>query len=347
MLKNERCPYCGHKVSHAEYEKVRAKVERELRSRLDKELAVERKKVQQERDALRRDRQATRAEARSWAKDQVKQATASLRAQVDRLRDAQDATHEEGVEVGKREGRRSLERAEKQIAVLQRELSRKTSDEFGDWSEQDLHDALSRAFPEDKIVRLPKGDGGADIAQEVRYRGRPCGTLALECKNVKEWSNSFIGQAKRGAERLDTEHAIIVSTAFPKKAKGFAMLKGVPIVVPTGALAFVEVLRGSLIEMERRGLSTGQRVEKSKALYEYLRGTSFRASMQSIVDAATELEEIQKRERKAHEQVWTQQASHLSAIVNRTGQVQGKVVALLEETPEKSAAKVEHAAAGV
>ena len=34
MSTNERCPYCGNKVSHAGYEKVRAKVERELRSRL-------------------------------------------------------------------------------------------------------------------------------------------------------------------------------------------------------------------------------------------------------------------------------------------------------------------------
>src|SRR5579872_1497199 len=172
MHKNERCPYCGHRISHADYEKVRAKVEKELRVRLDQEVATERKSLQRDRDALRRERAAARGEARAWTKGQVKHTTSVLRAQVERLRKAQDAAHEEGVEVGKREGRRSLDRAEKQIAVLQRQLSRKTSDEFGDWSEENLYNALCRAFPEDQILRLPKSDGGADIAQRVRYRGK-------------------------------------------------------------------------------------------------------------------------------------------------------------------------------
>lgn len=339
MLKSERCPYCGNKVTRAEYEKVRAKVERELRARLDQEVGAERKKLREELKALRRERKDARREARAWAEEKVRKATSSLRAEVKRLREAKDAAREEGFQAGRRENSRALDLAQERIATLQRQLSRKTSDEFGEWSEQNLFDDLRRAFPEDEIVRLPKRDGGADISQKVRYRGKVCGTIAFECKNVKAWSHNFVAQAKRGAEQLQANHAVIVSTAFPKNAKGFTTLKGVPIVVPTGAVAFVEILRGSMIEMERRGLTERERVEKSKALYEYLRGTAFRSSMQGIVNAATELQEIQKRERKAHEEVWNKQALQLTAIVTRSGQVESKISALLEETPGRAQPK--------
>ncbi len=343
MSEYKKCPYCGHKISGAEYKKVVQKVEAEV----GRQVSDERERLHDERLKLKELQRSARAEAREWAESEITEKTQGLRDQIARLKEARQQARDEGVETGREQTQRKLNRAHKKIVQLERQLSNRSTDELGEMTEEDLHGELKRVFTDDKIERLPKSDGGSDVLHRVCYRGKVCGAIVYECKNQKAWQNKWCAQAKHGAEHAQAQHAVIVSATFPKGAKGFAVVKGVPVVAPTGAIAFARVLREALIEMERSGLSIDERAEKSKVLYEYLRGTQFRANMEAIVDAAKGLRDLQDRERKAHQLVWTKQTEEFKTIIDRVGQVQGHITALLEGTLVAAKAEAAKAAASV
>lgn len=330
MSKASTCPYCGHKISRVEYQRVISKVEAVVKSRVNDELSAARKALDAERKKVKLVKQSVRRDARAWADSQVERQTDHLRQEVERLKRLRAAAREDGVVTGRREVQRDLERAYSKIRGLERQLSKKTSDEFGEVSEQDLYDALRRAFPDDQFVRAQKGQEGADILHKVCYRSKVCATIAYECKNVGKWSNTYFAQARQGAEKAEASHAILVSSVFPKGAKGFTAMQGVSVVAPAGAVALARVVRDFLIEVERRGLSDLEAARKASALYSFLRGSAFRASMQGIILSVDQLQALQRGERRAHELVWRRQTEHLTGIVNRASQIQARVGAMLE-----------------
>ena len=138
----KKCPYCGQPITRA----IRARIRQMEQKRLNS-LAIKAREQAEER--LRRELEAQRQ---------------TLKKQHDH-------------EVMKLKSESARERAanQRKLKELERQLEKKTAHELGDGAELDLLQALTEAFREDAVQRVPKGDAGADVVHEVRYRGEVCG----------------------------------------------------------------------------------------------------------------------------------------------------------------------------
>ena len=114
---------------------------------------------------------------------------------------------------------REREGLQAKIKDVERQLQKKTSQSLGDDAEIDLFKALSETFPGDRVIRVPKGQPGADIQVEVTHKGQPCGKIIAECKNTKAWQNSFIEKLRQDQMAAGAEHAVLATTVFPRGQK--------------------------------------------------------------------------------------------------------------------------------
>ncbi len=103
---------------------------------------------------------------------------------------------------------------------MDKQLQKKTANEFGDGAEIDLFEALRESFSGDKITRIPKGQSGADILHEVLYKGVSCGKIIVDSKNrqmLAEWD--FVTKLRQDQVKAGAEHAILATTVFPAGKK--------------------------------------------------------------------------------------------------------------------------------
>src|SRR6266487_3393572 len=103
MSNMSSCPYCGHKITRAEYEKIVTKVEAVVKARVTNELSAARRSLEAEWKKVKALKQSTRQEARDWAESQIDKKTGALRQEVGRLKRLRAAARENGVMVGRRE----------------------------------------------------------------------------------------------------------------------------------------------------------------------------------------------------------------------------------------------------
>jgi len=229
---------------------------------------------------------------------------------------------------------RKQDSLEKQVSDLKRKVEEETAYALQEYSEDRLAADLRDAFKEDNIERLPRGKNVGDVRHGVVYHGEEVGLVIYDVKNVKSWQNAFVDQAKRYRTVHNTPHVVLVSTAFPQKAKTLAVKNGVLIVGPEHAVLIAGLLRDSLIAMAKTKLSVGEREAKVAQLYAYLTGNEYREKAEGIVDGVRRLRDLQGKEIESHRRNWKQQEQQHKRIDEGIGEVRSHVEAIIEsETP--------------
>ena len=127
---------------------------------------------------------------------------------------------------------RDRESYQKQVQQLERKLQKKTANELGDGAEIDLLESLRECFDGDKITPISKGEKGADIIHEIRYKGESCGKILIESKNQQRWSWDWPTKLRQDQIDAKAEHAILATTAFPAGKKEMCIESDVIVVAP-------------------------------------------------------------------------------------------------------------------
>lgn len=179
----------------------------------------------------------------------------------------------------------------------------------GDVGEAEILGALRRAFQYDKIERLGKKRGSADISHQVFERGKACGVIVYECKNVQQWSNAHVDQARKSRGLHRASYAVLVSNVFPKSAKYLCFVRDVPVVHPAIVTSVVRCLREALVVLAGTSGSAADRERRADKLLQYVKGGDFKRYMATIADAAEDLRAIQAKERQDHQRVWEKQSA--------------------------------------
>lgn len=354
------CPSCGKKFPLTET--LRAEIESALAREFDERLSEERRRAEQEAarkaekklgqdltclkeqlkeqaielENARREELALRRRERDLAKK-----AADLEVTVARTLDAERAAlvaetqqrllDEHRLKDAEKE--RQLADMRKQIEDLKRKADQGSQQIQGEAGEQELEATLRTAFPWDEITPVAQGIRGADLHQLVSDpRGTRCGALLWECKNAKNWSESWIAKLKDDQRALRADVAVLVTSCLPKGCSRFALVDGVVVTDFTCAVPLASVLRANLVQITQTRNAAVNKGEKLELLYRYLSGVDFRQRVEAIVEAFERMREDLDQERRAAERQWAKRAKQIDAVTfnisGMYGDLQGLVPAL-------------------
>src|SRR5205814_6452950 len=135
-VKDERCPWCGSKISHDKFLEVQAAIREEERRKLAAAVDAVKKEIDKQR----------------------KKELADVRQILQKDRDAALAKREA-------EFARERDALQKKIVDISRRVAKGGGD-LADGTEIDVYDELRGAFPEDQLSRRPAGN----LLLDVRYK---------------------------------------------------------------------------------------------------------------------------------------------------------------------------------
>src|SRR5882724_3813609 len=320
------CPVCGQALADPNaVSRVQANLEK-LRNAEQQRHAAEMRRIR-----VRAAREAADA-ARSAKRQAEQQAKARFDAEKKRHRLEIQTASAEARLIEQRHHSRELDAMRKQMAEYQRRLEKMTADERGEFGESEILQALQTAFPYDKIEGLGRGRESADVRHEVRERGKTCGVIIYECKNVSKWSNSCIAQARTSRSFHRAAHAVVVTTAFPKGQKHFCFVRDVAVVHPAIVTSVVRCLRQALVVAAGNTGTVAERERRADKLLQYVRGDDFKRHLTSVADAIVDLRALQAKESQAHHRVWEEQRGLFDTIEAGNTKVQTRIQSIAEGT---------------
>lgn len=224
---------------------------------------------------------------------------------------------------------RIVETLKKQIDDLRRKAEQGSQQMQGESLELDLEEALRESFPSDELSEVPKGVRGADLVLGVRSpTGRRAGSLAIEIKQTKAWSDSWIQKLKEDQRQISADIGIIVTSVLPKEIERFGQKDGVWICDIPSFLALVSALRWSLIQTHGQRVANENRDSKMEVIFNYITGTEFRQKVEALLESFEMMRGDLERERKVFQKVWASREKSIEQAVRSTAGLFGDVQSL-------------------
>lgn len=224
---------------------------------------------------------------------------------------------------------RIVEGLRKQIDDLRRKADQGSQQLQGESLELDLEDALRESFPADELNDVPKGVRGVDLVLGVRSpTGRKAGSIAIEIKQRKSWSDAWIHKLKEDQRLIAADIGMIVTSVLPKDIKRFGQKDGVWICDIASFIALSSALRWSLIQTHGQRVANENRDSKMEVLFNYITGTEFRQKVEALLESFELMRSDLERERKVFQKAWSNREKSIEQAVRSTAGLFGDVQSL-------------------
>jgi hypothetical protein len=204
---------------------------------------------------------------------------------------------------------------EEQLQDMQRKLQAKTPHALGEPAEVDLHASLEAAFPDDRILRVGKGQPGPDVIVEVVHRDAVIGKIILDSKNHARWSNKFTSKLRADQLVEEADFAILSSSIFPSGTQQLQLQDNVVIANPERVVVLVDLFRRQIIQNHVLKLGTESRNAKAEQLYDYLLSPAGDEMFDRMLRATRALERLDATEVKSHQVNWAKRAELVRSIM--------------------------------
>jgi hypothetical protein len=290
------------------------------------QLRRERRKLEDDRDALQAETERMRDEIRRQERDEAERKTQERHEAELRQRDEAHA-----VEI--RELEEKLNRVNTQLGQVRRKSA------MG--SRQDLFaEELRRRFPADEITVTPRGMAGADVTQAVRLGGRDCGVILWACKRAASWSGNWIGKLADDVTRAGAAMGVIVSAELPTGMDSSGLVDGIWVTDYPRASTLAAGLREAVTTAWRHELANAGRDDTAAKVYDYIATGGFAdryAAAERALDA--QLETLRK-EKRYYAQSWAQREQQIEKThANLIGMV-GDLIRAGAELPATALAEL-------
>jgi hypothetical protein len=215
------------------------------------------------------------------------------------------------------------------VLELQRALEKKTAEELGEGAEINLFEALKAEFEGDRIVRVTKGQQGADILHTVVHNGQDCGIIIYDSKNHNAWRSDFVTKLRSDQLSAQADHAVLSSNKFPAGARQLHIRDGVVVASPARVVALIHLVRAHLVQSHTLRMSNAERTQKTAALYSFITSQQCADSFARLDELAESLLDIQTKEVKAHENVWKQQGIAIRSAMKVQAELRNQIDSII------------------
>jgi len=331
------------------------KFEEELSSAIEKQIKLERQKLQNElRKELKNEQNESMAllqKELNEKSEQVKELNRS-KIEIERLKREKDelelkAKAEAQIELSRqlqhekekikkdldeqnelkfRQKDEQLEQIKRQLDNAQRKAEQGSMQLQGEALELLIESWLSSQFPFDTISEVKKGAFGADCVQTVHTRdSQNCGIICYETKNTKVWNDAWITKLKQDMLKVHADIGVLISSVFPKNMKRMGFVNGIWVCSLDEFKGSASLLRESLIRVHQRVQKEENKMDKMSLLYNYMTGNEFSMQMRAIVDGFMQMQEDLDKEKRSLMASWKRRQKTIDGVLMNTTEMYGSL----------------------
>jgi hypothetical protein len=328
----------------AEIEKQKQTAIKKAQEDARREADVELRKLASERDNATKQLTLAKEREAQIRKQIEQQAEKDRQAQLEQQRQALEKDKTMALLKQQADFNRKHESLQQKFSLLQHQFNKKTANELGESGEINLFEELRELYQgdreEDKLRRVPKGQNGPDILQEVMYKGESCGLIVIENKNRQDWKDEYATKLRQDQMDAGAEHAILATIKFPANKKHLCFKSGVILVAPHLVTYIVDLLRTKMIESHKKGLSIEQRALKMGRLYALMTSESYSTKFARMNQLIKDALELDVKEKDQHDKTWRTRGTFLKQMQNLWREIGTDVDSVIEQrepTPTSSA----------
>jgi hypothetical protein len=249
------------------------------------------------------------------------------------VRDQARLEAEEGLKLKVSEKEETISSMQRQIEELKRKSEQGSQQLQGEAQELELESILRAKFPRDTIEPVPKGEFGGDILHRViSNTGQLCGTILWECKQTKNWSDTWLSKLRDDQRTAKAEISVIMSQVLPKGVETFELIDTVWVTHPRYAVALALALRQSLIDISIARIAGEGQQTKMELVYKYLTGPQFRQRIEAIVEKFSDMQSDLDKERKTMTRLWAKREAQIRGVIESTAGMYGDLQGIAGRT---------------
>ena len=320
---------------------IREKYKNELEAELTKQKQASEKKIRKELEDELKEKESSVTDLEKKIKE-YRKVELNLRKEQDKLQQEKEelelTAERERSKIRKEEEKKLTEKnhliiAEKdkrindlikKIEDAQRGAKQGSQQSQGEIQELVLENALGLAFPNDSIIDIPKGVGGADIIQTIKTAGGlNCGTIIWESKRTKNWSNGWLEKLRKDQRNCKASIAVIVSEALPAGVDAFSCIDDVWVCSFQCAIGVAYALRYSLLETAKIRKAVKGQDGKMQSVYNYLTGPQFKNRLVGVIEAFKSMRDELETEKRVITKQWAKRDQQINQAVFGTASMYG------------------------
>jgi len=248
---------------------------------------------------------------------QTKEEALKRRLQEEIANKQKDKDHQSDLE--KRELLKQIEDQKKLVDEMKRKAEQGSMQMQGEILELKIEEILSKEFAYDSIEEVPKGIRGADSIQKVyNERQQHCGTIIIESKRTKAFTNDWIPKLKADQRSISAEIAVLVTETMPKGVQSFTEINGVWVCSINELVGLIYVLRQTLIKTMAVKSSQVNKGDKMEMLYSFLTGDEFKDQISAIVEGFSAMRQDLDKEKRAMAAIWKRREKQIEVVTDNT-----------------------------
>lgn len=341
--------------ARADFEEKKRRENELFQERLEKQMAQERKLLEDKLKSKLLSEQAEQFEALqkelNEKSEQVKELNRS-RVEIERLKREKEEAKElaqleaqrmlnemlvqerekiskseaEKNELKMKELEKKLEDQKKLTEEMQRKQAQGSMQLQGEVQELAIEEWLSTQFPLDTIEEIKKGARGADCIQVVNTRTlQNCGKIYYESKRTKDFQPGWIEKFKADMRDKEADVGVLVTEAMPADMERMGLKDGVWVCSFAEFKGLCAVLRESVIQLSKVAISQEGKGDKMHMLYDFLTSNTFRMQVEAIVEGFSQMKADLEREKNSMQRIWKQREKQIDKVVSNTIDMYGSI----------------------
>ncbi|MEQ9297294.1 MAG: DUF2130 domain-containing protein [Cyclobacteriaceae bacterium] len=245
-----------------------------------------------------------------------------IQTEKDKIRKAE----EDRTELKVRELEKKLEDQKKLTAEMQRKHEQGSMQLQGEVQELAIEEWLASHFPLDTIDEVKKGARGADCLQIVNTRTRQnCGKIYYESKRTKDFQSGWIEKFKSDMREKGADIGVLVSEAMPADMDRMGLRDGVWVCSYDEFKGLCSVLRESVIQLSMAITSQENRGDKMHMLYDYLTSNTFSMQVEAIVEGFSSMKTALESEKRSMQRIWKEREKQIEKVITNTIDMYGSI----------------------
>lgn len=225
-----------------------------------------------------------------------------------------------------KEMQKQLEDQKKLTEEMKRKQEQGSMQLQGEVQELAIEEWLAAKFPLDTIEEIKKGARGGDCIQIVHTRTEQnCGSIYYESKRTKDFQPSWIEKFKADIRDRGANIGVLVTEVMPSDMDRMGLRDGIWICNYEEFKGLCTVLREGIIQVNNAIVTQENKGDKMDLLYDYLTSSTFRMSIEAIVEGFTQMKSDLDSEKRSMQRIWKQREKQIEKVIINTIDMYGSV----------------------